>query len=202
MRAGASRHLTGAHGPPPLAGFAVNRSGMDVWGFVHSSHGLRRVASCPWSALLRHRRPDARARVVSRRRSRSVAPTRRPRRGPAPLRGAPAPPRVCGRTGSRRRAAQHHPAPARPPRSRRYLDLPAGHRPRRDRRDHPRVAAADDPGPAQASSYGREPRLSLFHNRGTLRLRCCFAGDSRVLLRLMLVREARSGSRQGSGDTA
>ena len=54
------------------------------------------------TAVLRHRRPDARAAVVERQRARRVPPARRPRRHPAPLRSAPAAPRPRRRTRARR----------------------------------------------------------------------------------------------------
>jgi site-specific recombinase XerC len=42
-------------------------------------------------------------------------------------------------------AAQRHPTPARPHQPRGHLDLPAGHRQRRDHRHRPRPPRADDP---------------------------------------------------------
>ena len=73
-----------------------------------------------------------------------IPPTLRPSGYPVPLRVAPVAPRPCGRARARGRAAQCDPAAARPRQPRHDLDLPSGHRHRRDHRRRPRQARADD----------------------------------------------------------
>ena len=121
--------------------------GMDAWGWDELQPWLELRLELPVGRLaVRHQRPDARAPLVDRRRTRGAAPHGRRGRGPAPLRAAPAPPRPRRRDGSRRRAADRHPAPARPQQPRHHLRLPPRHRQRRDHRDRPRPPRADDPG--------------------------------------------------------
>ena len=96
------------------------------------------------AAVLHHRWPDARATVVRRCRAHRVPPARRSRWCQAPVCAAPAPARTRPRAGPRRRAAEHHPAPARPRQPRHHLDLPAGHRPRGDHRHRPHAPGTDD----------------------------------------------------------
>jgi integrase len=50
----------------------------------------------------------------------------------------------CATRTRARRAAEHHPAPARPRQPRHDLDLPPRHRPRGDHRDRPHAPSADD----------------------------------------------------------
>ena len=79
----------------------------------------------------------------------------------AALRAAPTAPRARARTAARGRAAERHPTPTRPPQPRGDLDLPTGHRPRRNHPDRPRPATADDPCQRRA----RPPAPSLIADR-------------------------------------
>ena len=72
----------------------------------------------------------------------------------------PAASRSCHRDGARGRAGQHHPAPARPHRPRRHIDLPAGHRQRRDRQRGARPQSADDAGERGTAILTRARRLA------------------------------------------
>ena len=98
------------------------------------------------AAVLRHQRPDPRTAVVDRRRARRAPPTSRAHAGvrrrfaPHQLRHA-----ARRRDGPRGRAADRHPAPARPQQPRHHLDLPPRHRQRRDHRHRPRPPRTDDP---------------------------------------------------------
>ncbi len=113
--------------------------GMDDWALgataAVAGHS-RRAASRP--AVLRAHRTDARARLVTGRGPRATAPHSGACWRPAALRSPPAPPRPRRRDGPRGRPADRHPTPARPHQPRHHLDLPAGHRQRRDHRHRPR----------------------------------------------------------------
>ena len=84
--------------------------------------------------------------MVEHGRARSAATRSRAGGRPASLRAAPTPSRTRSRDGSRGRPADRDPAPARAHESWGHLDLPAGHRQRRDYRRRPRPTRADDPG--------------------------------------------------------
>ena len=96
------------------------------------------------TAAVHHRRPDPRTTVVGSRGPLQVPPARRSGRDQAPLRAAPAAPRARARAGSRGRAAQHHPAPARAYQPRHHLDLPPRHRPRGDHHGRSHAPPPDD----------------------------------------------------------
>ena len=114
-----------------------------------SRRGSRRASSCP-SGRCSASSPGRRAAgLVGRRRAHNCA-TPRARRRPATLRAAPAAPRPRRRDGARGRAADRHPTPARPHQPRHHVDLPAGHRQRRDHRHRPRPPRADGPRPQLA----------------------------------------------------
>lgn len=98
--------------------------GMDQWGFDQLVRGLPvgsacRSARCSAFSTVRPvavpGRPLLRA---------TTCGASQPRLAYAPLRAAPAPPRACGRDGTRRRPAEGDPAPARPRQPRRDLGLP------------------------------------------------------------------------------
>ena len=109
----------------------------------------RAMARCPGRAagrcaVLRDRRADAWAAVVSDRRARRAAPLRGGGRRSAPLRAAPAP--TCARGGARqgRGATAGHPTAARAFVRLDHERLPARDRRRGDHRHDPRATRADD----------------------------------------------------------
>ena len=69
--------------------------GMDEWAGNHSARGWPRASNCRWAAVLHHRWPHPRAAVVGCRGPFRVPPARRPRRGQASARPAPAASRAC-----------------------------------------------------------------------------------------------------------
>jgi hypothetical protein len=84
------------------------------------------------------------------------------RRRPATIRATPTPPRPRRRDGPRRRPAHRHPTPARPHQPRHHLDLPPGHRQRRDHRHRPRPPGTGGAGQHHAAAVtapaaGRRP---------------------------------------------
>ena len=113
--------------------------------------GARRVARR--AAVLRRQRPHARAALGARRR-RALRATAcgSGRRRAATLRAPPAAPRARRRDGPRGRAADRHPAPARPHQPRHHLDLSPRHRQHRDHRHRPRPPRPDGAGPQLAGS--------------------------------------------------
>jgi integrase len=118
--------------------------GMDAWGWEQLRRGWMPASSCRsgrCSALSTARPAGGRGRAPTRA---SSSAARRPRGHPATLRAAPATPRPRRRARPRGRPAQRDPAPTRPRQPRHHLDLPAGHRHRRDHRHRPRPARAND----------------------------------------------------------
>ena len=119
--------------------------GMDDWAWEQLAPWLSAGRAAGRAAVLRRQRRHARAALGGRRRPHRAAP-RRPRgRRAATLRAAPTAPRPRRRDGARGRAADRHPAPARPHQPRHHLDLPPGHRQHRDHRHRPRPPRADGP---------------------------------------------------------
>jgi hypothetical protein len=118
-------------------------------------------------AVLRHRRTNPRATVVSRRSPRRVPPGRRSRWCQAPVRAPSATPRARARTRPRGRAAEHHPAPARPYQPRDHLHVFARDRSRGDHQCRAGTPRADDvrqrrtPALKRQGQRGRYPALPL-----------------------------------------
>jgi integrase len=99
--------------------------GMDQWGFDQLRPWLARRVGMPVGTLFCVIDGQTRGRpwtpAAARNHLRRIA-TKSWRT--SPLRAAPAPPRACGRDGTRRRPAEGDPAPARPRQPRRDLGLP------------------------------------------------------------------------------
>jgi integrase len=129
--------------------------GMDAWACQHLQHWLDVPVELPVGALLCIISGRTAGRSCRAGRPLLPASARRPGRGPAPLRTAPAPARRRRRDGARGLGARRDPAPARPHRPRRDLDLPAGHRQQRDHRDRSRPARADTAGERRPSVAAR-----------------------------------------------
>jgi hypothetical protein len=120
--------------------------GMDDWAWEHVARWTEHRVQLPRPAVLRPRRTDPRARLVSYRRARRASPPRRAGRGESEVCAASAPPRARDRDGPRRDPAADHPASARACPSRDHLDLPPRDRHARDRRHRPSAPTAGHPG--------------------------------------------------------
>ena len=140
--------------------------GMDEWGWEQLRPWLNARAELPVGPLFciidgpTRGRPWSGAAVRTR-----VPPARRQRRRQAPVCAAPAAPRARARARPRGRAAEHHPAAARPRQPRHNLDLPAGDRPRGDHRHRPHASGADDVGKRRAPALTRSRRVGAPYGR-------------------------------------
>ncbi len=120
--------------------------GMDEWAWEELRPWLELRVALPVGALFCVINGPTRGRPLGECGGPSgAAPDRRRGRRPPALRAAPAAACACRRADPRRRAADRHPAPARPQQPRHHFDLPAGHRQRRDHRNRPLPPRADDP---------------------------------------------------------
>jgi hypothetical protein len=107
--------------------------------------GSQLASSARRPAVLRRERTDPRTPLVARGRTSAASPRRRTSTRAPSLRAPPAPPRARSRDGARGRPADRHPTPTRTHQPRDHLDLPAGHRQRRDHRHRPRPPRPGDP---------------------------------------------------------
>jgi integrase len=129
--------------------------GMDAWGWEELRPWLELRLQLPVGPLFCVINGPTRGRVWSSaaaradlRRTALEAGVRR-RFAPHQLRHA------CRRARARGRAADRHPTPTRTQQPRHHVDLPAGHRQRRDHRDRPRPPSADDPSQHVANALRR-----------------------------------------------
>ncbi len=138
--------------------------GMDDWGFEHLRRWLHHRTQLPVGPLFcvidgqTCGRPWAPTAVRAQLRRLAVEAGVRRR-----CCSTSTPSRTRDRDGTRGRRAQHHPAPARPHRSRCHLDLPAGDRQRRDHQRRTRAKAADDAGQCGAAALRKRPGRSCCH---------------------------------------
>jgi hypothetical protein len=112
--------------------------GMDEWGWNHLSavarDAPRAAGRC---AVLRHLRSHPRPALLELGSACTTSAGCGSVGGSATFRTPSIAPRPCGRDGARGDPAEHRSAPARPRPPRRHLDLPPGHRQRRDHRHGP-----------------------------------------------------------------
>jgi integrase len=119
--------------------------GMDHWGWDELHPWLERRVELPVGPLFCVINGATRGRHWSSAAARADMRRTAPRGWRAPtLRAAPASARARRRAGARRGAADRHPATARPQQPRHHVDLPAGHRQRRDHRNCPCPPRAHD----------------------------------------------------------
>src|SRR3954464_15220132 len=117
--------------------------GMDDWAWQQLQQWLDVRVGLPVGPLLCVLTGPTRGRGWSPPAAREqLAPHRGARWGPAALGTPPAPPRPRRGDGARGRPADRHPTPARTYQPRHHLDLPTGHRQRRDYRLRPRAPPA------------------------------------------------------------
>ena len=136
--------------------------GMDDWAWEQLQQWLAVRVELPVGPLFCVLTGPTRGRAWSQAAAREqLRHTAARRRRPAALRSAPAPPRPRRRDGPRGRPADRHPTPARPHQPRHHLDLPAGHRQRRDHRHRPRPPpasrASQQHAEAVTAASGRRP---------------------------------------------
>ena len=151
---GSARARRGRSRSPPRGAARPPREGADGgarWAWRVGLAGTPAVAGAAnraprRAAVLHHHRSDTRPTLVQRRHPSRPAPDGRRSGCTSALCAAPAPARPCRGDDSRRRAADRHPAPARPQQPRHHLGLSPRHRQRRDHRDCPRPPRTDDPG--------------------------------------------------------
>jgi hypothetical protein len=118
---------------------------MDEWGWEQLRPWLDLRARMPIGALFCViNGPTLRAPVVWPGRTNAASAPRPRRRSETPFRSSPAPSRPCRRDGPGGRAAERHPAPARPRRPRRHVGVSAGNRQHRGDQRGPLAPSADD----------------------------------------------------------
>ncbi len=143
--------------------------GMDEWGWEQLRPWLTARSALPIGPLFCIIDGPTRGRPWSGAAVRRV-PAPRGRGGrQAQVRAASAAPGACARARAGRRAAQHHPAPARPCQPRHHLDLPPGDRPRGDHHGRAHAPRADD------VRQRRAPALIATEESGSARGRSRFA---------------------------
>ena len=148
---------------PPRQGRPPREVGMDYWAWNNSTNGSTVRVELPVGPLVCILTGATRGRAWSGRRPRTTAPDHGARGRPATIRAAPAPPRPRRRDGARGCPADRHPTPTRPHQPRHHLDLPPGHRQRRDHRHRPRPPGTSGAGQQHAAAgprpaAGRRPK--------------------------------------------
>jgi hypothetical protein len=133
--------------------------GMDDWAWEHVARWTRAPdPAARRSAVLHPRRPHARARMVSDRRTRRAPAARRAGRGAAAVRAPPATARPRRRDGARRDPAADYPEAARACTPGNHVDLPPRNRYTRDRRHGPPPPTACDPSERRPTAITKTTR--------------------------------------------